>query len=299
MRAVSAHSSLLYRCAQLLGRHSQAPPSSSRAALPSAGAGPWEGRIARRWQSGRPEAARGHLSLSLDEALYLAKEAGYWTTREVQLQIVRSPPFSPRERPFMLEDFFEVADADDPDDEVDAEAGDEAAEGEAEGGAPGRQSHPADPAIHGAIRRHFRPSQPTSFWHNAEEWLVRAEGRGTRKRASAHVVLSRGTGIVKVNGESDLFARWPHLYNRFDVCQPFKLTGTAGVYDTFVEVQGGGLSGQAGATRLAVARALLAANPGCHDALQRGFCLLEDTRQKMSKMPGRASSRGSFSWTKR
>jgi len=243
---------------------------------------------------GRPG---GSLNLSLDEALYLAKEAGYWTTREVQLQIVRSPPFSNKERPFLLENFFELADQDVDIDSSPMEDGGE--EGEHAGDEHTPPSNLASPAIHGAIQKYFKAAQPAKFWLGEEEWLSRAEGRGTRKRASAHVVICRGTGVFKVNGESDMFARWPHYYHRFDVCQPFKLTGTAGLYDVFVEVKGGGLGGQAGATRLAVARALLAANPGCHEALQRGFCLLEDTRQKMSKMPGRASRRASFAWTKR
>eukprot|EP00439_Symbiodinium_sp_Y106_P071845 s2539_g13.t1 len=92
-------------------------------------------------------------------------------------------------------------------------------------------------------------------------------------------VLVRGTGIFRVNGEQDevedMYSRWPQIYNRVDVCQPFKLTGTAGQYDVFVETRGGGLSGQAGATRLAISRALFEANPSCHDDLQKGFCLLE------------------------
>jgi len=234
--------------------------------------------------------------LTLDEALYLAKEAGIWTREEVQLQIVRSPPFSPRERPFLLENFFEVADqgqdraGDDLDEALDDEGGEVM---------PTAQEAAADQVIHGAIQRYFRPGEPGRFLHNEEEWLARAEGRGTRKRASAHAVIMRGTGLFKVNGESDMFAWWPMLYQRFDVCQPFKLTGTAGIYDVFVQVQGGGPTGQSGAARLAVARALLMANPNCHDNLQSGFCLLEDTRQKMSKMPGKKGARAGFPWTKR
>lgn len=249
-----------------------------------------------RYEEGLPR-SRGQLKLSLDEWLYLTKEAGYYTTREQQLQIVRSPPFSPQDRPFLIENFFEVADADNESEgpsEDEAEAsGRQEDQGSTE--EPGPESH----IIHDTIRKYFRPDLPNTFMHGSAEWLVRAEGRGTRKRASAHAVLCRGTGLFKVNGESDLYAMWPHLYHRFDVCQPFKLTGTAGAFDVFVEVRGGGLTGKAGATRLAVSRALLQANPSCHDALQRGFCLLEDTRQKMSKMPGKKSRRASFFWNKR
>jgi len=157
----------------------------------------------------------------------------------------------------------------------------------------------ANPTIHSIIQKHFAAKQASRFWHNGKEWLVRAEGKGTRKRATAHVVIQRGSGIIKVNGEEDLYCRWPLLFNRFDILQPFKLTGTACAYDVFVGVQGGGPSGQSGAARLAVARALLMANPSCHDDLQRGFCLLEDTRQRMSNMPGKKQKTSSWGWNKR
>lgn len=254
----------------------------------------------RRLADWKSREAKKSPTLNLDEALYVAKMAGIYTTQEVQLQIVRSPPFSPREAPFTLENFFEVADR-----EEGAEHS--TPENDMEGSRPSFQPGLEDdhedwsvnPTIHGAIERYFRPDLPPKFLHDGEEWLATAEGRGTRKRASAHAVIRRGTGLFRINGEQDMYARWPQIYNRMDVCQPFKLTGTAGQYDVFVEVRGGGLGGQAGATRLAVARALLQANPACHDRLQRGFCLLEDTRQKMSKQAGRAGARKGFPWTKR
>merc|ERR1712107_433440 len=118
-------------------------------------------------------------------------------------------------------------------------------------------------------------------------WLAKASGRGPRKRAIAHAVLVRGSGIIKVNGESDFYTRWPLIYHRFDICQPFKYAGTVCAFDVFLQVNGGGPSGQSGAARLAISRAFLEANPACHDDLQKGFCLLEDTRQQMSKMPGK------------
>lgn len=271
------------RAARVLCRAASAAAAEGRTAQPARAREPFA-KFPDRGRKFQP---------SIEEALFLAKEAGVWTTREVQLQIVRSPPFSQRDRPFLLENFFEVPDADRRQDDEDEDFSEEEEEvGDV-------ASAEADPVIHSAIRNYFRPDDPPRFWHSGEEWLARAEGRGTRKRASAHAVIRRGSGTFKVNGESDMFAWWPLPYHRFDVCQPFKLTGTAGVYDVFVEVVGGGEGGQAGAARLAIARALLHANPGCHDALQRGFCLLEDTRQKMSKMPGKKGARASFSWTKR
>jgi ribosomal protein S9 len=239
--------------------------------------------------------ARAGMKLTVEEALFLAMEAGVYTTQEVQLQIVRSPPFSPRERPFLIENFFEVADYDDnalmSDD---AEGNKEADENSDQGVA-----HQAHPTIHGTLKKHFCPDEPQKFWHNGQEWLAEADGHGTRKRAAAHAVIKRGSGVFKVNGESDMYCRWPMIYNRFDVCQPFKLTGTACVFDVFVDVQGGGPSGQAGAARLAISRALLKANPACHDNLQRGFCLYEDTRQQWSKMPGKPGATSNYSWSRR
>lgn len=328
---------------------------------------------------------------SVEEALYLAKEAGFFTTWEVEMQIVKSPPFSPRESPFLLENFFKVSQQEQVDFDVklDVKAGRaiglsfdatvisrrqalvvqaitpgslidtwnssnpekavapgdmlleanevegdpeelvrvlttavgtgqpvtirmrrgkarqnrtpmaEDADFGTEAATATEEKDVVHPVIHGTIKKLFRADDPATFSHSGEEWLARAEGRGTRKRATAHAVITRGTGLFKVNGDTDVYSQWPMPYHRFDVCQPFKLTGTCGVYDVFVEVQGGGPGGKAGATRLAVARALLEANPGCHDDLQKGFCLLEDARQKMSKMPGRAGARKNFPWTKR
>lgn len=240
------------------------------------------------------EFARTGVKFTLEEALYLSKEAGIYTTREQQLQIIRSPPFSARDRPFLLENHFEVADYDDDGHALEEEHIETVDDAVLEG-----VSDKTHPVIHGTLKKHFRPDQPSKFWHAGQEWLAEAEGHGTRKRAAAHVVIKRGSGLFKVNGESDVYSRWPLLYYRFDVCQPFKLTGTSCVFDVFVDVRGGGPGGQAGATRLAVARALLMANPSCHDDLQRGFCLLEDTRQKMSKMPGKAKRTASFAWSRR
>lgn len=245
-----------------------------------------------------PAMNRG-LKLNIDEALYLAKEAGIFTTQEVQLQIIRSPPFSPREHPFLLENFYEVIDDGDQDEPEELFEEDALADDADSGIKKGEDLDKVHPAIHGTIQKHFRSEQPKKFWHNGQEWLCEAEGYGTRKRAAAHAVLRRGSGLFKVNGETDVYSQWPQIYNRFDVCQPFKLTGTACAYDVFVDVRGGGPGGQAGAARLAVSRALLMANPACHDDLQKGYCLLEDTRQKLSKRSGKKSAHGSFSWSKR
>eukprot|EP00929_Paragymnodinium_shiwhaense_P090643 TRINITY_DN50807_c0_g1_i1.p1 TRINITY_DN50807_c0_g1~~TRINITY_DN50807_c0_g1_i1.p1 ORF type:complete len:213 (-),score=41.82 TRINITY_DN50807_c0_g1_i1:70-708(-) len=211
--------------------------------------------------------------------------------------IVRSPSFAPHERPFLLENFFDVPEYEDPHEEKPSD--DAAALDEFESMEQDRPISQADRIIHNSIKKHFRPEEPSTFVHNGQEWLARAEGQGTRNRSTARAVLLRGSGLVKVNGEGDIYSKWPFFYHRFDIIQPFKLTGTACVYDVFLEVAGGGGSGQAGAARLAIARALFQANPACHDDLQKGFCLMEDTRQKMSEMPGKKGARASFGWNKR
>ncbi|CAK9082108.1 unnamed protein product [Durusdinium trenchii] len=222
--------------------------------------------------------------------------AGIYTVDEVQYQIVKGPEFSRDDSPFMLENFLEVEPEEGDYDKLqEGEAGSESTGSNSDDG----NKNNVNRMIHAAFERYGKPDMPAKFWHKDEEWLSRCEGRGTRKRAAAHALLVRGTGIFRVNGNEDMYARWPQIYNRIDVCQPFKLTGTAGLYDVFVAVRGGGWSGQAGATRLAIARALFQANPACHDRLQEGFCLLEDTRQKMSSMAGRPGSQSNYAWNKR
>ncbi|CBZ49798.1 hypothetical protein NCLIV_002860 [Neospora caninum Liverpool] len=148
-------------------------------------------------------------------------------------------------------------------------------------------------------RTHESERDANVFIHNGSEWLWQAEGTGTRKRAAAHVIIRRGTGQVRVNKDEDLYVRWPFYYNRMDVLQPFYLTGTAGIYDLFIHVRGGGSSGQAGAVRLAVGRALVNACPACASRLEEDMVLYEDTRQRMPKMPGRMKARKMRTWTKR
>ena len=104
---------------------------------------------------------------------------------------------------------------------------------------------------------------------------------------------------MKVNGEEDFYKRWPLLSNRFDVLYPFEATGAAGLFDVFIHVKGGGISGQAGAARLAVGRALVAANPLCEDDLRDTLVLHEDTRQKTSKFPGKKGAYARRNWTLR
>jgi small subunit ribosomal protein S9 len=240
----------------------------------------------------------GTPKISLSQALFLAKEAGIYTTREVQTHIVKSPSFSTNDSPFLLEDFF-----------TDQEAGDD--KWSAAAGVTGVSSGEVADAtnqenaldtipnsMHELLSGTFQPG--VEFFHaRGREWKSFAEAKGTRKRSVAHVIIQKGTGIVKVNGEEDFYKRWPLYYNRFDVLFPFEATRAAGLFDVFIAVKGGGISGQAGAARLAIGRALVDACPACEDDLKDTLVLHEDTRQKTSKFPGKRGAYARGNWTLR
>ena len=226
--------------------------------------------------------------LSLERALYLAKEAGIFTTKELQTHVIKSPSFSQSKSPFLLEDFFVSMD--------DKEMAAVPKRFKAKPADPNTNTAPvaivAPPSInevsetmHNFLMKAFHKVPPKTFIHGDCEFLERGAGQGTKKRSRVQAVLVRGTGIVRVNGDEDLWKRWPLYYHRFDVLKPFKLTNTAGLFDVYLQVRGGGISGQAVAARLAIARALVhccgATTPALAD------CLYEDPRQKISKMAGR------------
>ena len=255
----------------------------------------------------REPVVEGTPKLSINEALYLAKEAGIFTTREIQTHYIKSPSFSNNDRPFLLEDFFTSPD------EADTEAYSAEMKSvqklantvkkdvdsvDQSTSAVISQTDVVPQSIHDALSS-LSPSSVPSFGARGREWLVTASGKGTRKRSTAHVVIARGTGVVKVNGEEDIYKRWPIYSNRFDVLFPFEVCGAAGLFDVYIEVRGGGISGQAGAARLAVGRALVAANPACEDDLKESLVLFEDTRQKTSKFPGKRGAYARGNWTLR
>ncbi|KFH05719.1 putative ribosomal protein S9 [Toxoplasma gondii VAND] len=281
---------------------------------------PWPFAVGRCGSCGRQRVCVNRLEIRAIpavglQALYLAKEANVYTVEELQRIIMQSPSFSPDQDPLLLENFFTTAEEEESDSaghlapEQGADAADSLLtelgafdEGPAEGSGESEQKEDgsSDSAlISGAIVRAFNPERMKVFMHNGCEWLWQAEGTGTRKRAAAHVIIRRGTGQVRVNNDEDLYVRWPFYYNRMDVLQPFFLTGTAGIYDLFIHVRGGGSSGQAGAVRLAVGRALVSACPACARLLEEDMVLYEDTRQRMPKMPGRMKARKMRTWTKR
>jgi small subunit ribosomal protein S9 len=123
-------------------------------------------------------------------------------------------------------------------------------------------------------------------------------GTGRRKRAVCRVRLRAGNGKIEINKRS-LEEYFPSERDRQDVIAPLKATDTLGKVDVFVNAQGGGTTGQAGAIVLGVARALNAANSEYHSTLSNGGFLTRDSRMVERKKYGRRGARRSFQFSKR
>ncbi len=121
---------------------------------------------------------------------------------------------------------------------------------------------------------------------------------GRRKRASARVALTAGNGKIVVNDRpfEDYFPREAH---RIRVVQPLQATNTQGTFDVTATVRGGGVSGQAGAVRLGIARALADSNDALRLTLRRSGFLTRDSRERERKKYGQKGARKRFQWTKR
>jgi len=126
----------------------------------------------------------------------------------------------------------------------------------------------------------------------------RAYATGRRKDAVARVWIKPGRGVITVNGRTfeTYFAR-PVL--RMVINQPFAVAGREGQYDVFVTVKGGGLSGQAGAVRHGISRALTLYEPDLRGPLKKVGFLTRDSRTVERKKYGRAKARRSFQFSKR
>jgi len=127
---------------------------------------------------------------------------------------------------------------------------------------------------------------------------VQFYGTGRRKNAVARVFLKPGRGEMRINGRSILeYFRRRTL--QVQVEQPFEVTGTAGKFDVIAQVSGGGLSGQAGAVRLGIARALVQADPNLRPALKKAGFLTRDPRMKERRKYGLKKARRAPQYSKR
>ena len=121
---------------------------------------------------------------------------------------------------------------------------------------------------------------------------------GRRKEAIARVRLVAGDGKILVNGR-DLDSYFGLETLKMTVRQPLELTKAAGEMDILVSVKGGGLSGQAGAIRHGISRALIKANPELRDSLKKAGFLTRDPRMKERKKYGLKAARRAPQFSKR
>ena len=127
---------------------------------------------------------------------------------------------------------------------------------------------------------------------------VQYAGTGRRKNSVARVRLVPGTGKITMNGK-DVRDYLPYENLITDLSQPFGITETTGCYDVLVNVNGGGFSGQAGATRHGIARALLTVDPDFRGPLKKAGMLTRDPRMKERKKYGLKKARKASQFSKR
>jgi len=127
---------------------------------------------------------------------------------------------------------------------------------------------------------------------------VQYHAAGKRKNAVARVWLTRGEGSINVN-ERSLEDYFPRGIWKVQVKQPLEVCGLAGQYNVVANVYGGGLSGQAGAIRHGIARALLELDPKLRSRLRKEGLLTRDSRIKERKKYGQKGARRRFQYSKR
>ncbi len=127
---------------------------------------------------------------------------------------------------------------------------------------------------------------------------VQYYGTGRRKTAVARVRLLPGDGNITINGKT-FETYFPNRTLRLIVMQPLVLTETAGRFDVVARVHGGGVSGQAGAVRLGIARALVKSNPELRKQLRRAGFITRDPRMKERKKYSLHKARKAPQYSKR
>ena len=128
--------------------------------------------------------------------------------------------------------------------------------------------------------------------------LVQYLGTGRRKSSVARVYLRSGNGTITINGRA--FEDYiPSAAVRLDVLQPLELTETTDKFDVVVNVFGGGITGQAGAIRLGITRALMEVNPDYRATLKPAGLVTRDPRAKERKKYGLKKARRAPQFSKR
>jgi small subunit ribosomal protein S9 len=121
---------------------------------------------------------------------------------------------------------------------------------------------------------------------------------GRRKEAVTRIFLSKGDGKITVNGK-DYKTYFPLVYLQNQVEAPLKTVESSDKFDVVVNATGGGVKGQAEATKLGIARALIAVSADYRPALKAAGLLKRDPRSVERKKPGRKKARRSFQFSKR
>lgn len=127
---------------------------------------------------------------------------------------------------------------------------------------------------------------------------IQYQGTGRRKTSTARVFLRPGSGDIKINRrEFDNY--FPNETLRTIIRQPLTMTDTANKFDIMVNVDGGGLAGQAGAVRHGITRALMEFNADLRPALKKAGLVTRDPRAKERKKYGQKGARKRFQFSKR
>ena len=121
---------------------------------------------------------------------------------------------------------------------------------------------------------------------------------GRRKSAVARIYVSKGKGKINVNGK-DYKTYFPLETLQYKIEQPLKLVGLEGKYDIKVSVEGGGITGQVEAIRLAISRSLCEIDIENRSSLKSEGLLTRDSRVVERKKPGQKKARKKFQWVKR
>jgi small subunit ribosomal protein S9 len=121
---------------------------------------------------------------------------------------------------------------------------------------------------------------------------------GRRKTAIARVFILEGSGSITINGR-DFEEYFPTVALQNQILFPLALTNSRQTYDFKVNASGGGCTGQVGAVRLGIARALIDVNPELRGVLKQNGLLTRDSRAKERKKPGRPGARKRFQFSKR
>ncbi len=123
-------------------------------------------------------------------------------------------------------------------------------------------------------------------------------GIGRRKTAVAQATIQRGTGVITVNGRA-FDEYFPIPFRRIELLKPLVTIKEEKKFDVRIKTSGGGLTGQAGAASLAIARALNKCSPSFRSPLKKAGLMTRDPRKRERKKPGQPGARKRFQFSKR